>query len=280
MKRSIFETQPVRMIMTAVAELRDDLMLLYASQASFFTITSIVPFMTLFVAVVGIILPKEIPAEELLASFPLSENITNTLAVIIDELRNSHNITLLSLSSITILWTSSRVFASIRAGVESIYHVEHMNYVRHQIGALLSMCFAIGILAASSGLLLFGQFISEHVGVTAGSIILLIKSPVFILLVSALLTYTYYVSARRSIIMLHSVWLQLPGAILASCAIAIFSKLYSIYISNFPMSSKIYGSLGAVCLIMLWVYFCMIIILMGAEINKLIHYFIGKRNSE
>ncbi len=38
----------------------------------------------------------------------------------------------------------------------------------------------------------------------------------------------------------------------------------------YPSASYIYGSLAAVMLMMLWVYFCMMILLAGAEINKLL----------
>ena len=32
---------------------------------------------------------------------------------------------------------------------------------------------------------------------------------------------------------------------------------------------QLYGTLTALCLILLWLYFCMIILLCGAEINKM-----------
>ena len=49
----------------------------------------------------------------------------------------------------------------------------------------------------------------------------------------------------------------------------LYSYFYSLYIVYFPNASYIYGSLAAVILFMLWVYFCMIIFLVGAEINKI-----------
>ena len=53
--------------------------------------------------------------------------------------------------------------------------------------------------------------------------------------------------------------------------ILILSKVffYSLYIKYSPNASYIYGGLAAICLIMLWLYFCMIIFLCGAEVNKL-----------
>ena len=43
--------------------------------------------------------------------------------------------------------------------------------------------------------------------------------------------------------------------------------MYAYYIENFGNYANVYGSLTAVVLLMLWLYFCMFIMLVGAEIN-------------
>ena len=48
---------------------------------------------------------------------------------------------------------------------------------------------------------------------------------------------------------------------------SIFSFVFSIYIDNFSNFSYMYGSLTAIVLAMLWLYICMQIVLIGAEIN-------------
>ena len=62
---------------------------------------------------------------------------------------------------------------------------------------------------------------------------------------------------------------HMPGAIFATMGWMLFSSGYALYIHYFPSASAIYGSLTAVCLIMLWLYVCVMILLIGAEINKL-----------
>jgi len=62
---------------------------------------------------------------------------------------------------------------------------------------------------------------------------------------------------------------HLPGAVFATLGWMLFSFFYSLYIKYFPSASAIYGSLTAVCLIMLWLYVCIVILLLGAEVNKL-----------
>jgi membrane protein len=59
---------------------------------------------------------------------------------------------------------------------------------------------------------------------------------------------------------------ELPGAVIAAVGWVGFSLLYSFYIDRIGNFS-LYGSLTAVVLAMLWLYFCLYILFLGAEIN-------------
>ena len=60
----------------------------------------------------------------------------------------------------------------------------------------------------------------------------------------------------------------LPGAMFSSLGWLVFSYVFSIYIDNFSNMSYMYGSLTAFIILMLWIYFCIYILFIGAEINK------------
>lgn len=64
-----------------------------------------------------------------------------------------------------------------------------------------------------------------------------------------------------------SVKSQTPGAAFAAVGWALFSTAFSIYFRYFKNFTVTYGSLAAVILMMLWLYFCICILFMGAEIN-------------
>ncbi|NCD71897.1 YihY/virulence factor BrkB family protein [Mucilaginibacter agri] len=67
-----------------------------------------------------------------------------------------------------------------------------------------------------------------------------------------------------------------PGAILAT-ALAVFTSLgFSYYINNFSAYNKIYGSIGTLIVIMIWLYLNSLIILIGFELNASID--LSKRN--
>jgi membrane protein len=62
----------------------------------------------------------------------------------------------------------------------------------------------------------------------------------------------------------------IPGALLASSGWLIFSNLYSVYVDHFAHLSNVYGSVYAVALSMLWLYFCMAIVFYGGALNRLL----------
>ncbi len=59
---------------------------------------------------------------------------------------------------------------------------------------------------------------------------------------------------------------QIPGAAFAAVVWSVFSWVFSIYI-NYSNSYGIYGSLSIIIIILLWMYFCMYIIMVGAYLN-------------
>ena len=60
---------------------------------------------------------------------------------------------------------------------------------------------------------------------------------------------------------------SLPGAMFASAGWLIFSDLFSMYVEHFPNYANIYGSVYAVALSMLWLYFCVSIVFYGGVLN-------------
>ena len=59
---------------------------------------------------------------------------------------------------------------------------------------------------------------------------------------------------------------QLPGAVLSAVSWYVFSFALSIYVEYF-IGFSTYGRLATIVLVMLWLYFCMYILLLCAEAN-------------
>ena len=91
------------------------------------------------------------------------------------------------------------------------------------------------------------------------------RSVIFFLALTVLFATAYKALAKSRLSFVQ----QLPGAALAAAGWILYSFGYSIYIRYFSRYSALYGSLGAVMLLMLWLYMCMNILLCGALFNRL-----------
>jgi membrane protein len=60
----------------------------------------------------------------------------------------------------------------------------------------------------------------------------------------------------------------IPGAILTSISVVFISIAYSYYVNKWANYSKLYGSLGAMIITMLWLYFNAMVIIIGHEFNR------------
>ena len=57
------------------------------------------------------------------------------------------------------------------------------------------------------------------------------------------------------------------GSLFAMVVWLIASGAFSLYVSNFANYDRLYGSLGAVIILLFWLYLSFYIVLLGAEIN-------------
>lgn len=82
-----------------------------------------------------------------------------------------------------------------------------------------------------------------------------------------MLTLFYHIlQGRRRQKLGHS----LPGALLAVGGIFLATLAFSYYVSNFARYSLLYGSIGTVMVLLLWLYMISLVLILGGEVNHLI----------
>lgn len=251
-----------------VLRITDDKITLYAAQASFFVIISAVPFLSLLISVTGMLL--SLPAGDFLSRLPIPSDFSSVIYSVLEDLQSTQNVPLLSVSAVTTLWSASRGISAIRSGIERVYRAGHTRgFFAHRLKSLISTLLFIAFIAATVALMLFGDFALEWLSLGTSCNPRFI-TPLFTVALCVLFTAMYSSTARRSTRVRRGILPHIPGAIFSSVGWMLFSRIYSLYITHFPSASYIYGSLAALCFIMLWLYFCMIILLLGAELNGFI----------
>lgn len=74
----------------------------------------------------------------------------------------------------------------------------------------------------------------------------------------------FYVIAPSVVIHIKE---ALPGAMVALVGWLAFSKIFSFYVENIASYSAVYGSIGAIIVLLLWLYATSMTLIIGAEVN-------------
>ncbi|MBQ7921858.1 MAG: YihY/virulence factor BrkB family protein [Clostridia bacterium] len=254
----------------------DDRVSVYAAQASFFVVISAMPLLSLITTVLKYIAPEQLPVFRITLHDAIPEFMMQILYQAFPGVTESTTIPLLSISAVMILWSAARGIGAIREGVQTVYHVSRTGGYLHKklLSLLYTLCFIILIVAVIT-ILLFGEYLLsllDHllpVSLDFLDTLLQYRVPLFLLFLTVVFTMLYYTAARRSSIVTHKIFRHVPGAFCASLGWILFSRIYSLYLERTNTASFLYGGLAALCLSMLWLYACMLILLSGAEINKL-----------
>lgn len=256
----------------------EDRISVYAAQASFFIIISAIPFIMLLISLIQYVIPVDVIDIILDIESFLPDSFQGFIGDIIDELFSRQAITLISVTAITTLWSASRGVTAVERGIKNVYKVEGSG--NFFTGILRSFFYTVAfilILMISLIVLVFGRQISyvlseKYIAVsTILDLLVRCRIIIFLVILTLFFSLLYNALARSGITTKNPSMRyrdQIPGAFTVSLAWLLYSFFYSLYIKYFPSASYIYGSLAAVVLLMLWLYFCMMILLIGAEINK------------
>jgi len=254
-----------------IASTDRDRVFLYAAQASYFVIVSAIPFLCLVISVVSFFIPADIYS--IFDNYNLPKEFEGLIREIINQLLATQKVSLLSISALIALWTASRGSDALRAGLERVYEVPRSKKIfKQQVLSFVNTIILIVIILVNVIVLLFGEPIIRALHLTAAVDFIMRLSPVILFVGMCFIFDIIYMSTAK-----HSknerirsgIKSHMPGAVFATVGWMLFSYGYALYIQYFPSASAIYGSLTAVCLIMLWMYVCVIILLLGAEVNKL-----------
>ena len=246
--------------------LRRDRVFAEAAEASFYLMTSLVPFLSLLFAFTGLFLPEDprtLPLPE-----GLSARVGETVLGFADEIAKRPGIPLLSVQAVPALWSASRGIASVRASLAGIYDAPEGEGAL--IGRLRAIPSTLAVTAAMTAPTLFSLFGDMLAGIMGGRGAVLIRAlgtPLLFALLAAVFTLFYCAAGRRSPILSGRVGVHLPGALFSASGWFLFSALTRC-LGCFPGSPLLYGTLGAVTLFMLRLYFCTVIVLLGAEVNR------------
>ncbi len=259
------------LILQARRCMREDLITVYASQASFYLIISALPFAMLLLSLVQFLLPVDATTLYTVLMPLLPQKLHRAAEIVTLELFD-RSAGILSLSAVTALWTASRGVAAVSRGVRRVYDIKNPTFLRSAVRDALNTLLLLLIMLLSLAMLMFGTavvgFMAKHLIISKAVLDFFggFRVVIFLGVMTLLFAFIYRLIAGKAMPFKKHLW----GGAFAALGWVLFSLGYEFYIENFSNYSYIYGSLAAVVLLMLWLYFCMIIFLYGAEINMML----------
>ncbi|HHT98219.1 MAG TPA: YihY/virulence factor BrkB family protein [Clostridiales bacterium] len=262
----------IMLIQLFFRKIRDDYVTAFSAQAALFIIISFFPFIMLLLSIIQFL---PVDKSELLYTFNniFPSSFNSIIISIVTEIFNKASSTIVSITAITALWSAGKGILAIQRGLNSVYGIkETRNYFYLRFtAAFYTLVFAVMFIITII-LFVFGNsiyiWIERKLPFLSNFVFLIISLRTILGLI--ILTFFFlmiYVAVpnRKS-----KSSKELPGAILTAAGWIGFSYIYSYYIDNFSNYQSMYGSLTTIVFFLLWMYFCMYILFVGAELNAIL----------
>lgn len=256
-----------------------------AAQVAFYFSFSLFPLLLFLISLFGLVLGS---ADEFrLELFQYLQRIMPVTAYdlvlhTIEEVMEKSSSGKITLGILIALWSASAGLDSLRGALNEVYSLKETRPFWKTRPLSLLLTFVIGILVfIALGVVFYG---SQFIVWLLASINLPIPSPFFLgvlkwatILGVLLLAFAliYNVSPNRKIFRWQ--WIT-PGAIAGIILWLLVSTGFRVYLQYFDTYSKTYGSLGAMIILMLWLYLTALVILVGAVINQVLEEIYDKMN--
>ncbi|MBD1902903.1 YihY/virulence factor BrkB family protein [Trichocoleus sp. DQ-A3] len=187
------------------------------------------------------------------------------------EISQSQNQGLFSLSFVAAIWASSGALSAAMTALDQIHQIPLEQTRPFWKAKLISIALTIGtivLLIIASFLVFISDLIVKLLISQSGllellSIWRLFSWPLALGIVASAFAFIYRYGPSR--------WVAgtpiMPGAMVAAVSWAIISALFRLYVSNFGNYNKAYGAVGAVIVLMLWLYMSSLVLLIGDQLN-------------
>lgn len=278
MKKDKSDVEAQVFIKYLIIRSREDEITGLSAQLAYFLLLSVFPFLIFVITLLGYL---PISSKEVLHLFNnmlhiAPEDTYEMIEEIIISVFEVKRGDVLSISIIITLWTASNGMKAIIRALNKAYNIKESRSFFHNRLIALLMIFAI-IIAIGVALILsvfgnlIGNFLFLHFQLDLFFLRIwdITRYMISFLLLLALFALLYFIAPNKRLGW-EDVYI---GTIFAAIGWIIVSWIFSFYVDNFGNYSTTYGSLGAVIVLMIWLYISSAILILGGEINALIGYF-------
>lgn len=245
-----------------------------AAEMSYMLTLSVFPLLLSFMAIFSIVGNTAFVNEALntLSQFAPGE-VISVIQTVLREVTLLKGYSLVAIIGFltTLYLASNSISVIIKCLNQSDKIKETRGFIHTKILSIVMVFVYVIFLFFSVNLIIFGQsilnLITKYIHIIpieVSQLILFLRWPVTFVLIFVLAAINYYVLPAKKVKIKDII----PGSIFFTVFWLLGSWLFSIYINNFGSYNKVYGSIAAFAILMIWLYFTSIIILIGGEINN------------
>jgi len=264
------------LVQRVVAEIQSDNCLGQAAQLAYYAIFALFPFMLFLITLVGH-LPIPNLTEEImnLLGAAIPENALSLVESNVKAIVSNQRSGLLSFGIVLAIWSASSAITSIIDTLNRAYNVNEGRPLWKVRGLAILLTLGLAVFIILTMLLLvfgpqIGGWVATQVGLghvfqVAWNIV---RWPIIIVLMMMVTAVLYYFAPD-----VEQDWKWLtPGSVFAIIAIIATSLGFSYYVNNVGSYNKTYGSIGAVIVLLTWMYLSGFFFLVGGEFNSVIDH--------
>jgi len=255
-----------------IVKVNNDDVFALASQLAYNLILSFFPFL---IFIMNLIAFSPLDSLNIISALDtlLPANVLTLVATTLDEIIGTHNVGLLGVSIVLTIWSASSGFRGVVKGLNKAYNIrERRSFVKM---LMVSMFFTLAlsmVIVLALAALVFGNVIEEYLMriLPFESVVNVLWDLIRYIVVIVIMIFVFallyrYTPAKKI------PWREvIPGSIFSSLGWIGVSLIFSFYVDNFANYSRLYGSLGAVFALMIWLYITSFILIIGAEINSIL----------
>ncbi|GHU50953.1 hypothetical protein AGMMS49975_03050 [Clostridia bacterium] len=256
-------------------EIGEDEIISVSSEMTYKLILSIFPFTIFAMSIIGFMnLDAEYFLQESAKSVP--PQLFEVIEVFVSEVVDSKRPGILSLSLALSVISSSSGFNAIMRGINKSYGVvDTRGFIKRRlISIYLTFIFAVLIVFAT-GALVYRDTLIRHmltgVNENVRTVIAIFGFTGYFLSIFVMFSAVILIYKTSCSLKIKTMYF-IPGALVTVIVWTFVSKVFNLYINNFSDYSQIYGSIGSVFILMIWVNILSIALLLGSEVNSLLQY--------
>ncbi|BED92383.1 MAG: YihY/virulence factor BrkB family protein [Candidatus Paraimprobicoccus trichonymphae] len=243
-----------------------------SNELTYKIVLSIFPFLIFLMSLLGFI---NIKIDNLILEFSntVPQQLLGIFNTFVQEVFYEKHVEIMSISLLLSIYSASSGFRAIMKGINKAHRQKEKRgfFVTSLISVGLVFLFTIVIifsliLSISSEFLISILKSSQIFDFHFDSIFRILKYATLSIILFFTVTLIYKFSCCKKVKFKNI----FPGVSFTVILWIISSKLYTIYIEKFPDYSKIYGSIGSVFVLLVWLDMMSQLLLIGSEINAFI----------